>query len=115
MMSQLKKDMNAVAKDLKGLTQKTEKMIRRLGKLEKAQAVKKPKARAAKKAIARRPTRVSASNTVLALIKRSQKGVDTATLKRKTGFNDRKIWNIINYLKGQGKVKSGRYGHYVIV
>jgi len=36
MMDQLKKDLIAVGKDLKGLTQKTDKMIKRLEKLEKA-------------------------------------------------------------------------------
>ena len=74
-MKQLKKDLMAVAKDLKRLTQKTEKMIKRLDKLEKkAQGAKKPKAKAVRKTTAKKPTRVSASETVLAIVKRSRKG-----------------------------------------
>ena len=109
-MSQLKKDLKAVAKDLKRLTQKTDKMIKRLEKPEKAQAAKKPKA---KKAVAKKPTRVSASETVLAIVKRSRKGIDTATLEKKTGFVGRKIRDIIFRLRKQGKIKSERKGIYV--
>ncbi len=120
-MKQLKKDLKAVAKDLKRLTQKTEKMVKRLEKVDKAQvakkpktkAVKKPKARAAKKVVAKRPAKHSASATVLAIIKRSRKGIDTATLEKKTGFEGRKIRDIIYKLKKQGKIKSERKGLYV--
>jgi len=112
-MKQLKKDLKAVAKDLKKLTQKTDKMIKRLGKPEKTQAVKKPKAKAVKKAVAKKPAKLSASGTVLAIVKRSRKGVDKATLIKKTGFEGRKIWDIIYKLKKEGKIKSERKGLYV--
>ena len=112
-MKQLKKDLKTVAKDLKRLTQKTDKMIKRLEKLEKAQAAKKPKAKAVRKTTAKKPTRVSASGTVLAIVKRSRKGIDTATLERKTGFKGRKIRDIIFRLRKQGKIKSERKGVYV--
>jgi len=113
MMNQLKKDLKAVGKDLKGLTQKTDKMIKRLEKLEKAQVAKKPKAKAVKKAATRKPTKLSASETGLAIIKRSKKGVDTATLRKKTGFKDNNIRTILYRLSKQGKIKrvgSGTYG-----
>ncbi len=113
-MKQMKKDLKAVAKDLKGLTQKTDKMIKRLEKLEKkAQAAKKPKAKAAKKAVAKKPAKLSASGTVLAIIKRSRKGVDKATLIKKTGFEDKKIRDIIYRLRKQRKIKKDRKGLYV--
>ena len=113
-MNQLKKDLKAVVKDLKRLTQKTDKMTKRLEKLEKkAQAAKRPKARAAKKAVAKKPGKLSASGTVLAITKRSRKGVDKATLISKTGFEGRKIWDIIYRLKKEGKIKSERKGVYV--
>ena len=111
-MKQLKKNLKAVAKDLKGLTQKTDKMIKRLEKLEKAQAAKKPKAKAVKKAVAKKPAKLSASGTVLAIVKRSRKGIDTATLEKKTGFEGRKIRDIIFRLRKQGKIKSERKGVY---
>jgi len=114
MMEKLKKDMKAVAKDLKRLTQKTDKMIKRLEKLEKkAQVAKKPKAKAAKKAVAKKPAKLSASGTVLAIIKRSRKGIDKASLIKKTGFEDRKIRDITYRLRKQGKIKSVGKGLYV--
>jgi len=113
MMKQLKNDMQAVAKDLKRLTQKTEKMIKQLEKPDKAQAAKKPKAKAVKKAIAKKPTRVSASDTVLAIIKRSRKAVDKATLTKKTGFKDSNIRTILYRLSKQGKIKTEGKGLYV--
>jgi hypothetical protein len=113
MMNQLKKDLKTVAKDLKRLTQKTDKMIKQFQKLEKAQAAKKPKAKAVRKTTAKKPTRVSGSETVLAIVKRSRKGIDTATLERKTGFKGRKIRDTIFRLRKQGKIKSERKGIYV--
>ncbi len=112
-MSQLEKDMNAVAKDLKKLTQKTDKMLKRLGKLDKAQAAKKPKAKAVKKVVAKKPAKLSASGTVLAIIKRSRKGIDTVALRKKTGFRYNHIRTILYRLKKQGKIKSERKGLYV--
>jgi len=113
-MNQLKKDLKAVAKDLKGLTQKTDKMIKRLEKLEKkAQVAKKPKAKAVRKTTAKKPAKLSASGTVLAIVKRSRKGIDTATLEKKTGFKGRKIRDTIFRLRKQGKIKSERKGIYV--
>ena len=112
-MKQLKKDLKAVAKDLKGLTQKTDKMIKRLEKPEKPQAVKKPKAKKAGKPVAKKVIKAAAGGTVLAIIKRSRKGVDKATLIKKTGFEGRKIGDIIYRLKKQGTIKSAGRGIYV--
>ncbi len=113
-MKQLKKDLKAVAKDLKGLTQKTDKMIKRLEKLEnKAQVAKKPKAKAVKKAVAKKVKKATATDTVFAIIKRNRKGIDTATLKKKTGFKVRSVENIIYRLKKEGKIKSAGRGLYV--
>jgi len=113
MMNTLKEDLKATAKDLKRLTQKTEKMIKQFEKPEKAQAAKKPKAKAVKKAIVKKPTRLSASETVLANIKRSRKGIDKATLIKKTGFEGRKVGDIIYRLKKGDKIKSAGRGIYV--
>jgi len=112
-MSQLERDLKGVAKDLKRLTQKTDKMIKQLEKSEKAQAAKKPKAKTARKAVAKKPTRVSSSDTVLAIIKRSRKGIDKATLIKKTGFKDSNIRTVLYRLRKQGKIKSVGKGIYV--
>ncbi len=112
-MKELKRDLQSMVKSLKELTEKTEKMIKQLQKLEKAEAAKKPKAKAVKKAPAKKPTRVSASGTVLAIVKRSRKGIDTATLEKKTGLKDNHIRTILSRLKKQGKIKSEPKSLYV--
>jgi len=116
-MKALKRDLQSVVKSLKSLTQKTERIAKQLDKLEKAKPAKKsmPKgtAMAAKKTVAKKGTGVTAIDTIMDIIKRSGKGVDTAMLRKKTGFENRKIWGIIIRLKKQGKIRSERKGVYV--
>jgi len=114
-MRELKRDLKSVLKSLKVLEEKTKQMAKKVDKLEKAQAPEESKGepKATKKAAAKKPTRVSASETVLAIIKRSRKGIDKATLRNKTGFEGRKIRDIIYRLKKQGKIKSEPKGIYV--
>lgn len=123
-MKELKREFKSVLKSLKALSQKTEKMIKTLDKLEKGQMPKKtkekakPKAKAMKKAPVRKPaaskkTKLTAADTILSVIKRSRKGVDTAALTKKTGLEGRKIWDITYRLKKQGKIKKDRKGLYV--
>ncbi len=111
-MKQLKRDLQAVSKSLKQLTLRTEKIAKKLDKLEKPKPVKKPKAKARPKVI-KKPVKVSAAATVLAIIKRSKKGVDVATLKNKTGLEGRTINNIIYRLKKEDKIKNSGRGIYV--
>jgi len=111
-MKQLKKDLQAVSKSLKQLTLRTEKIAKKLDKLERPKPVKKPKAKAKRK-VTKKPVKVSAAATILAIIKRSRKGVDVATLKNKTGFESRKISNIVQRFKREGKIKNSGKGIYV--
>lgn len=117
-MKQLRKDLQAVSKNLKSLTEKTEKMIKTVDALEKrvksAPAVRRT---AAKKAVNRGRSAgrrgPSATDVVLKVINRSKKGVNTATLKDKTGYNSRKIWDIVHRAHKEGKIKKlgrGTYG-----
>jgi predicted Rossmann fold nucleotide-binding protein DprA/Smf involved in DNA uptake len=113
-MKQLKKDLQAVSKTLKQLTLRTENIAKRLNKLEKPKPVKKAKAKAkAKPKVTKKLVQVSAAATVLAIIKRSRKGVDVATLKSKAGFEGRTVNNIIYKLKKKGKIKCSGRGIYV--
>jgi len=122
-MKALKKDLQFVVKSLKELTKKIETTAKRLNIIEKQMAVKKPtpkpkvKARPAKKRVAgktvKKTTKKPAIEIVLATIKRTKKGVSTASLKKKTGFDDKKIWNIINRLKKKKMIKSGGRGIYI--
>ena len=75
-MKTLKTDLQDLEKSLKALARKTEQMAKKLDKFEKAQAPKsEAKPKAAKKAVAKRPAKLSASETVLAIVKRSRKGI----------------------------------------
>ena len=111
-MKQLKKDLQSLQKQLKVLAQKTEKMEKELDKMGKAQATRKPKAKAAKKRASRKAPRVSAAKTILATIERSEKGVDTATLAKKTGLKPNSLRATLSKLKKEGKIKSEQKGVY---
>jgi len=118
-MKQIKKELNAVLKELKALTRKAEAVEKKLVKLEKAKVPKKAKAKArvkaepVKKRAAKNTKKATATDTVFAIIKKSKKGVDTATLKKKTGFKDNNIRAILSRVKKQGKIKSVGRGVYV--
>jgi hypothetical protein len=110
-MKQLKKDLQAVLKSLKQATEKTENMMKKVEEPGKPKASKKPRAKALPKAKASK--KVSDADAVLAIIKKYKKGVDGATLRKKTGFEGRKIRDIIYGLKKRGKIKVEGKGVYL--
>jgi predicted Rossmann fold nucleotide-binding protein DprA/Smf involved in DNA uptake len=126
-MNQLKKNLEALSRDLKVLADKTERWLKMLEKYEKpkakpakATAVKKApikkvaaKKAAPKKAVPKKAKPATAVDTVLAIIKRSKKGVNMAALMEKTGYNQKKVDNLVFKLRKQGKVKSVDRGVYV--
>jgi predicted Rossmann fold nucleotide-binding protein DprA/Smf involved in DNA uptake len=68
----------------------------------------------AKKAPAKkRTTKLTATDRVLKIINRSKKGVDAPTLVRKTGFDAKKIRNILHRVYKEGKVKRVGRGIYM--
>lgn len=117
-MKEVKKDLQALTRRLKALARDTERLAKKLDTLQKAQAAKKPKvkprARPAKKKVTKkRAPKLSASETVLRIIKKSSKGVDTTTLRKKSGFQGRKVRDILYRLKKQRKIRSPRKGVYI--
>ncbi len=121
MPKNLLKELKAVNKDLKTLSKKIDKMIVAAGKIEKPKVVKKAKAvkpKPIKKVTVKKPaakegTKVTTADTVLRIINRYRKGVGTATLMKKTGYNQKKIANIVFKLSKQGKITSVGMGVYV--
>jgi uncharacterized membrane protein len=105
------------------MTQKIENMHILLDNLEQAlhteeiKATKTSTKRAARKRIAKKApkkrTKETATDAVLNIISRSTKGVTTAQIKQKTGYDEKKIWGIVNRAKKQGKIKSEKKGVYV--
>jgi len=116
-MKQLKKDLQAVSKELKALARKTEKMLKAVQKLDKAQGAKKqkakPKPKTARKTSAKKARTVTATDEVLKLIKRTKKGIDAPGLIKKTGFDERKVRNILFRAFKQGRIKRAGRGNYV--
>ena len=114
-MRQLKRNLDSVLKTLNALAEKVKKMQSQLEGDEPkkvSKAAKKPTA--AKKAAAKKPYKgKTAYQTVLEIINRSKKGLTTKQLKTKTGFNDKKIANIIFKARKEGKVKSEKKGLYI--
>jgi len=123
MTKKLKKDLQAVNKELNALVKKTESLLKAVDKLEKSKAAKKPKAKPTKgkavkkthvkKATPKRAKPATAADTVLAIINRYKKGVGTAALMEKTGYNQKKIANLVFKLRKQGKIKSVAKGVYL--
>lgn len=80
-------------------------------KASKAKAAKKaPKASAKEQGV-----KVTATDQVLNIISKSEKGVNAATLVKETGFNQKKVTNIIQRTLKLGKIQRADRGIYVAV
>ena len=123
----MKKQLQSVKKELNALTKRVEKLLAAVKKTEAAKPKKKaapkkvaskkaaPKKAAAKKTAPKKAAakKATAADTVLKVIQRLKKGTDTAGLMKKTGFDQKKVANIIFKLKKQGKITSPKKGLYV--
>jgi predicted Rossmann fold nucleotide-binding protein DprA/Smf involved in DNA uptake len=110
------KDLQAISKELMKLANQTEKLAAELVKAKKpaARSVKpKTKAKAVTKKAPVKAAKKTDTDKLLAVINRSKKGVDTATLMKKTGFNQKKVRNMLNRTYKQGKIKRVEKGIYV--
>jgi hypothetical protein len=128
-MAILKRDLQAVRRDFKALERKMEKLLKAAEKAGAAKKVAKSKAvktkavksKTGRATTAKRATRtarkrapqVTATDQILRIIKRSKKGVDVPTLKKKTGFDDKKVRNIVFRASKEGRIKKSGRGIYV--
>ena len=123
-MTILKKDLQSLQKEIKALEKKMEKLIAAAGETEKPKVAKKAttkpaKAKTTKKAPAKKApaqkgsAKPTATDQVLKIINRSKKGVNAATLMTKTGFDLKKVRNILQRTFKQGKIKRVGKGVYV--
>ena len=111
----IKKELTALQKDITAIGKRLEKLIKAVEtKPTKASKPKAVKAKPAKKAPAKKKAvRVTATDQVLKIINRFKKGVDTATLMKKTGFDEKKVANILFRSFKAGKIKRADKGIYV--
>ena len=126
-MTILKKDLSSLRKEFKAVEKKMAmllKAVQNSGKAPKAAATKavtrKPvktiatKKAPVKRAAAKKATpQTTATDQILGIIKRFKKGVDVPTLKEKTGFDDKKVRNIVFRAGKEGKIKKSGRGIYV--
>ena len=118
------KDLNAITKQIKALEKTVAKLAKSVERSEKAKAAKRTPAKsvkvkttkraAAKKTpVKKRAAKLTAADQVLKIVKASKKGVDTSTLTKKTGFNQKKVTNILQKTYKLGKIKRVGRGIYV--
>jgi len=107
-MKELKKDLQALSKGLQALAKKAEALAKQL---EKAEPVK---AKAVKKAPVKKETAgPTDTDKVLNIIKQSQEGVSVQALIKETGFNAKKIANIVHRAFKEAKIKRAGKGVYI--
>ena len=112
-VKQLKKELLVVVKDLRKLSQKTDKMAKRVVKIEKSQKPKKTKTVELRKVLGIDPAilarairgKIYPSDIVLGYIIANPDGIDINTLEKKTGLKYKQIKQIILRLRQEGKIK----------
>jgi hypothetical protein len=117
----IKKELTAVQKKLSTLKLKMDKLIEAAEKSEtkapkasKAKAEKATPVKKAPKATAKKNAgTVTATDKVLNIINKSKDGVNTTTLMEKTGFDQKKVRNILHRTFKQGRIKRAEKGIYV--
>ena len=118
----MKKELTAMKKDITAIGKKLEKLITAVEKSEKATSAKASKAKSVKaKSVKKAPkapvkkkaVKVTATDQVLKIINGSKKGVNAATLMKKTGFNQKKVTNILQRTFKAGKIKRAAKGIYI--
>ena len=108
-----------IAQDLKALNKNIQALGKTLDRLLKAvEKDEKPRAKPAKRAPAKKApakkkaAQPTATDKILKIIRASKKGVDAPTLVKKTGFNQKKVRNILFRTYKQGKIKRLEKGVY---
>ncbi len=120
----IKQELRIINKDIKALIKKIDKILKDVVKIDEAKVAKKAKpkpvkaktrkkAAATKSVVKKKSAKPTATDDVLKIVRRSKKGVNAATLMKKTGFSQKKISNIIHRCYKQGKIKRVGKGLYV--
>jgi hypothetical protein len=122
-MKELQSVLNIVSDGLKTLAKGVEAIAEKVDEISKSQGVVKPKkkkpsksakkVKTAKKAAKKKAVKPATdTEKVLTIIGGSKNGASTATIMEKTGFDQKKIANIVYRLRKQKKIKSVDKGVY---
>ena len=127
-MKELQNVLSIVSDGLKTLAKGVEAIAEKVDEVAKSQGpvkqkAKKPATATTKNKTSKKPAKKAAkkraagpetdTDKVLKIIAGSKKGVGTAAIRQKTGYNQKKIANIIYRLRKQQKIKSVDKGVYV--
>jgi polyphosphate kinase len=103
-------------KELAKISKEFARMSRRLQKLTASMPKQKSRAQKAKmpKPVAPKRGKKSGIQTVLDMVRKSKKGIDARVLIKKTGFEDKKVRNILFKALTAGKIERVARGVYKI-
>ena len=107
-----KKVAKAVKKAVKAKPVK-KSALKKKAKPVKKSALKKKAKPVKKSAPKKKAVSITAADTVLKIVSRYKRGIKTAGIKEKTGYNSKKVQNIVFKLRKQRKIKSAVKGVYV--
>ena len=105
-------DLKALSKNIQALGKNLDRLLKAVEKDEKPKATPTKKTPAKKAPAKKKAAQPTATDEILKIIKASKKGVDAPTLVKKTGFNQKKVRNILFRTYKQGKIKRLDKGIY---
>jgi predicted Rossmann fold nucleotide-binding protein DprA/Smf involved in DNA uptake len=99
----------SISRQLNDLTKNDGKKSTQV-KLEKKRTIAKPKAKM--KATPPKKRATASTDVVFEIINKAKAPVDNINISKKTGFDAKKVANVVYRLKSQGKIKSVDRGTY---
>ena len=105
-------DLKALNKNIQSLGKTLDSLLKAVEKDEKPKAKPTKKIPAEKAPVKKKAAQPTATDQILKIIRGSKKGVDAPTLVKKTGFNQKKVRNILFRTYKQGKIKRLDKGIY---
>ena len=105
-------DLKALNKNIQALGKTLDRLLKAVEKDEKPKAKPTKKIPAKKAPVKKKAVQPTATDQILKIIRGSKKGVDAPTLVKKTGFNQKKVRNILFRTYKQGKIKRLDKGIY---
>ena len=105
-------DLKALNKNIQALGKTLDSLLKAVEKDEKPKAKPTKRIPAKKAPVKKKAVQPTATDQILKIIRGSKKGVDAPTLVKKTGFNQKKVRNILFRTYKQGKIKRIDKGIY---
>ena len=105
-------DLKALNKNIQALGKTLDSLLKAVAKDEKPKAKPTKRIPAKKAPVKKKAAQPTATDQILKIIRGSKKGVDAPTLVKKTGFNQKKVRNILFRTYKQGKIKRLDKGIY---